>query len=164
MKKKLRMLVYHTSARKWSENIHCNNRNRHTRSLQSTRRMETRQGSESIRPRSLIARLSLTKWRVHIAGAAASAVLIHNSNVDEAAYETHVQHNSDEGRERQAGDTAQQQQPDEGVQHRRARYTCHSADGRVDGKVVVMQGGEEVGVYAEDECRTEELYASNEPL
>lgn len=127
--------------------------------------MEAGQGGEAV----LVAcgrgvGLPLAKGRVDVAGAAAGAVLVHDGHVDEAADEAEVEDDGDEGGECEAGDAAEQQEAEERVEGRGARDARHGADRRLDGEVVVVQRREEVGVYAEDQGRAEELDAADEPL
>lgn len=98
------------------------------------------------------------------AGAGAGAVLVDGGDVDEGAEEGDVEDDGDERGQGEAGEAAEQQQADGGVENGGARDTLNCPKVRRDGDLVVGHGGHEVRVEGEDEPRAAELHAPVEPL
>ncbi|KAJ3476812.1 hypothetical protein NLG97_g9010 [Lecanicillium saksenae] len=113
----------------------------------------------------LVAGFSFAEDGVELAAAAAAgAALVGDGDEDVGAEKGEIEAHGGEGGQGVAGEAAEQEKPQQGVGDGDAHDALDGADVGGRGQVVVGEGGEEVGVDAEDDDTAEELDGADEPL
>lgn len=111
-----------------------------------------------------LGRLTTTEGSVKVAVAAAGAVLVGNSNIDESPDEGEINGHGQESSHGTTGETPEKEESDEGVEDSSSSNTLNSTQSGADTEIVVVKGGQEVRVDTKDQSSAKELHTANEPL
>lgn len=141
-----------------------NDGNGETRRLELARGAVARDLGEAGAGLERVLGLAAAKDGGDVAGAAARAALVGDGNKDIGAEKGEIETHGGKGGESAAGEAAEQQQAKQGVGGGDAGDALDGLYVRRRRQRVVGEGGEEVGVDAEDDDGAQQLHAAEEPL